>query len=506
MEEQIQKLQQQNKTTTTPSFDILSSLPFWITDKDEHRQKYQTSIFNNKKGFCCFSHAIGLPYKGGKKQPWWPYQEIFLEAKKTHKYIRVIKATGLGMSEIELYWMAHMAFKHAGIPNSKPAQMVIICGPNIDIAQQLIARLITILTSRMPELLEDIDKTKTTVQIGNVEIKAFPSNHIDSVRALPNPIYILLDEGDFFNVAPDDPNNVVKVVERYIAKSDPYIILVSTPNLPGGLFDTMDRDPNSRYYTLRFNYEWGLGKIYDYDQIENAKKSSSFEREYNLKYGYGIGNIFEESWISLALERGTRLKETPVSTNTSKSIGCDPAWGSSKFGLTMIEHIKYSSDESLNNSKRVVFSKEYDKALYSEMIDIVYDYIKQYNVNFVFIDGSQVDFIRSLKAKIGEDTNYEAVVERARKYNTPLHNYMSVIPVLNQQEGKSLIDNVKYFMSVSKTVAIDEENCMPLVQQMRFARQKEDGKLDKTSEISKSAGTLDSLESFFYAMKYFEHI
>ena len=31
-----------------------------------------------------------------------------------------------------------------------------------------------------------------------VPIEAFPSNHIDSFRALDNPKFILLDEADFF--------------------------------------------------------------------------------------------------------------------------------------------------------------------------------------------------------------------------------------------------------------------------------------------------------------------
>lgn len=398
--------------------------------------------------------------------------------------------------------MAWMAFKHTGNPYSKPAQMVIICGPNVDIAQQLIARLVAILTSRLFDLHESIETTKITIQIGNVQIKAFPSNHIDAVRALPNPIYILLDEADFFNIAPDDPNNVVKVVERYIAKSDPYIILISTPNLPGGLFHTMDNDSKSRYYTLRFNYEWGLGKIYDHDQIEIQRKSSSFEREYNLKYGYGVGNIFEETWIQLALERGRKLQHIPPQKHTSKSMGLDPAWGPSKFGLTIVEHIKYASDPTLNNSKRVIVAEEYDRAIYADQLDIVYNYIKDYNVNFIFVDASQVDFIRSLKNKIGEDTNYERLVDRANKFNTPLHNYMTVIPIANQTEGKSLIDNAKYFMSQSKTVALSEGI---LVEQMRFAKQREDGKLDKSSETVKTAGTQDVLESFLYAMKYFTH-
>ena len=67
----------------------------------------------------------------------------------------------------------------------------------------------------------------------DVLIEAYPSNHIDSYRALDNPKFILLDESDFFRKG--EQEDVRHVSERYIGKSDPYIVMVSTPNAPGGL-------------------------------------------------------------------------------------------------------------------------------------------------------------------------------------------------------------------------------------------------------------------------------
>lgn len=490
------------QTTHSEFFKLLSLLPFWIEDKEEHTRLYDTCKFRGEPGYCCFTHAVGLPYKPGHGHlPWWDYQLDFIKAKSITKYLRVIKATGLGFSEEELYWIGHLAIKY-NATSSKPAQIPIITGPNVDIAQQLIDRLIAILTARHPEILNDISKTRTTIDIGIVQIKAFPSHHIDAVRALPNPIYILLDEADFFVYGYEDVNNPVKIVERYIAKSHPWIVLVSTPNMPGGLFDRMDRDTNSRYKTFRFNYEVGLNKIYDMQQIEDAKKSESFEREFNLKYGYGVGNIFNEAWIGLALLKGERLKKVPMSLNTAKSMGIDPAWGSSKFGITKIEHIKYAQDENFNNTKRVYFSKGYEREQYETMLDLCYNFIKNDNINYVFIDASQVEFIRSLKSRIGEDINFEAIMERAKKYNTPLHNYMNIIPVLNQVSGKKLVDAAKYWMGQSKTIAIDERNCSELVSQMRAAKQKDNGMLDKTSLEVKTT-SFDELESFLYALEFF---
>ena len=39
--------------------------------------------------------------------------------------------------------------------------------------------------------------------------------------------------------------------------------MVSTPNAPGGLFERIEKDPNSKYKKLFLGYELGLGKIYD---------------------------------------------------------------------------------------------------------------------------------------------------------------------------------------------------------------------------------------------------
>ena len=72
-------------------------------------------------------------------------------------------------------------------------------------------------------------------------IEAYPSNHIDSYRALDNPKFILLDESDFFRKG--EQEDVRYVSERYIGKSDPYIVMVSTPNAPNGLFDKIEREP-----------------------------------------------------------------------------------------------------------------------------------------------------------------------------------------------------------------------------------------------------------------------
>ena len=111
-------------------------------------------------------------------------------------------------------------------------------------------------------------------------IEAFPSNHLDSFRSLTNPSFLLLDELDF--IRKSEQEDIRHVSERYIGKSDPYIVLVSTPNMPGSLMENISKEPESSciYKRLFMDYQYGLGKIYTAVEIEKARMSPSFEREY----------------------------------------------------------------------------------------------------------------------------------------------------------------------------------------------------------------------------------
>jgi hypothetical protein len=53
---------------------------------------------------------------------------------------------------------------------------------------------------------------------------------------------------------------------------------------------------------LFLDYTYGIGKIYSKEEIEKAKASRSFEREYNLKYLGKIGNVFHTKDIEAAIE------------------------------------------------------------------------------------------------------------------------------------------------------------------------------------------------------------
>jgi late competence protein required for DNA uptake (superfamily II DNA/RNA helicase) len=129
------------------------------------------------------------------------------------KHLWIKKATGLGVTEFMLRFMAWLCVKDDYYRNS---QMCIVTGPNIDIAIKLIKRLKSIFE---PKLNIIFDNKETVIELNGCSIEAYPSNHLDSYRALTNPKFILLDEADMFRKG--EQEDVRHVSERYIGKSNP---------------------------------------------------------------------------------------------------------------------------------------------------------------------------------------------------------------------------------------------------------------------------------------------
>jgi hypothetical protein len=271
------------------------------------------------------------------------------------------------------------------------------------------------------------------------------------MRSLTNPKFILLDEADFF--PPGQQQDARDVSERYIAKSNPWIVMVSTPNAPEGLFERIEKEPDGSclYRRLFLDCIYGLGRIYTEQEIADARRSPSCEREYNLKYLGLIGNVFHIKDIEAAMERGKRFSVSVGSNDYSqKSVGIDPGYGSLAFGICVTELV-----DGLVN---VVYADEFVKAEFNQMILSTIDLLDKYGKTFegrsrIFVDGNNPSFIRSLKDRIGEDANYEQTTAYLKQsYGTAnfnltslIHN-MFVIPVPFSKEHKSMLSHCKQMM------------------------------------------------------------
>jgi hypothetical protein len=124
------------QATTQQQFklsEMLKDKPFWMWDVDEHKQE---DIRTN--GHCCFNHIIGLPQKAGIDKPFYDYEKIIFDTLVTHdgnKHLWIKKATGLGISEFMLRFMAWLCVKDNSLSGS---QMCIVTGPRIDLTIALI--------------------------------------------------------------------------------------------------------------------------------------------------------------------------------------------------------------------------------------------------------------------------------------------------------------------------------------------------------------------------------
>jgi hypothetical protein len=160
--------------------------------------------------------------------------------------------------------------------------------------------------------------------------------------------------------------------------------MVSTPNAPGGLFENIEREPESTclYHRLQLDYTVGVNKIYTAEEMEKAKQSPSFDREYGLKYLGRVGNTFLSTDIDKAIcpiltnvpntnyvydHQATTSK--PIDPGdyiygARKSMGIDPAWGSSAFGIVITRYVSGMEGPKV----QVLYADQFERPDFNEMV------------------------------------------------------------------------------------------------------------------------------------------
>lgn len=364
------------------------------------------------------------------------------------------------------------------------SEMVIVVGPNKDLAIQAIDRIRDMFIDRLGVTF-DSSKTQVTLPINNVTIRAYPSNHVDAFRGIPKVSIILVDEGDFFRIG--EQQAVRDAAERYLGKSRSKIFVVSTPYNPGGLMETIQREENSIYYKLMLNYEVGLNKIFTVEDIAKAKTSPSFEREYNLRYAYDIGDLFLESTIQKCLD--INYDPSAIIYEAPKCIGIDPAYGgSSKFAYVACQYV--------DGRIQVIAADEFERPEPRDMEKYSLDLIRQLRLfqdqsqnGQILVDGANVSFIKFLKHKLNENTNYEDDDPKDYKYKR-------VRPINFGTTHRVLLTNMQELVSKGY-VAIDQRY-EDLLNQMRIA------KVDANYGLIKKPLSLDLIDAFRLSLYGFE--
>jgi hypothetical protein len=358
--------------------------PSFEEDVDTLRSLLPT---NDKEISVDFPQYRGLTFKEfwealPRKLEYFDYEEDIIKTLETNKRIWIKKATGLGVSEIFCRFIAWNCLKDDEWKNNQvDVSAVIITGASQDLTNKIIGRI---------KNLFDVEfKTKESLVILNgCKIEAFPTMNLSPSRGL-NPFLVLLDECDFF---PSRYQNESRTIaERYIPKTNPYIAMVSTPNLPGGLFQRMEEeyelmseDNRKDFYVMKhLDYTVGLNKVFDPEHIRVAKLSPSFGREYQLQYGMGVGDVFENI--------DDIIEEYDLNVIGGRG-GCygDPAFGSSNFGVL--------GGEIRDDLLYITEANEFPRPSPSAMLDIIENMAHRYNDNCK-IDSAHPGFIRDLEER-----------------------------------------------------------------------------------------------------------
>ena len=300
-----------------------------------------------------------------------------LDGRITDKHVWVKKSRGLGISELVLRLMAWLCLKDT---SCRGAQMAIITGPRLELAIDMINRIKGLF---LDKLGVTFDTDKTVIMLNGCTVKGYPSN-ANTSRGQPDMRFIFLDEADFFS--PSEQKQAREAAEGYIGKSDPYIILVSTPALPGGLYEKIERESEESciYKRIFLPYTVGLGKIYSAEDIEKAKASPSFPSEYGLQYGVGQGNIFPSAFVDLCVQYYEMQMQ-----NGRKTLAVDPGYGSSKFAILGAENVA--------GVTYIREARQYARPSPSAMADVVTGLYRRDRYGTCLVDGSQAGIVTELR-------------------------------------------------------------------------------------------------------------
>ena len=308
----------------------------------------------------------------------------------------------------------------------------IVSGTHSTHAHDVKERMQNLFRNKIPLL--SLDSKFTDLWIKNTNVKIFPSRNSKDLRGYADVAYLFLDEADYW--LDSEVSELLHAITRYEEKSNCNTIMCSTRNRPDGLFQGIEKDPNSKYKKIILDYTVGLGKIYGPEEIKKKMQEPEFPREYQGMYLGRIGNIFSSSQISFCtkLAEEFSIEKIPISLYTLKSVGIDPGFSSSSTGIVELEHIKNNGEHII----RVIDCHLIDKGDPNKIVELCWDIYKKYgymNTAF-FIDGSNAAMTNLLKIEFGESLHWQQIKDFGSNSNVKIR------PISFNSEHKNMLSNL----------------------------------------------------------------
>lgn len=363
-------------------------LIFAEVDSDEivTPQKFWCDNSLSKRKDCCFWHFIGSPERDDIEHPVYDHEKVLLDELEQNKCLAVYKATGLGVTEFMIRWIIWKSLTDDFFFGK---EAIIVTGPNVDLAQDIILRAKNLIRDK----IDYKDAGAYEFVVNGSRIKCYPSNNIHSARGKPQISIFFGDEAAFFKIRDD---SIVKTVgERYIGKSNAWVVWVSTAGEePAGFFYDILGEKNSIYKKLEFYWEWGLRldkktktSLFNEKFINSARQARSFGREYCGEWGRNVGDIFNQE----ALEQisGDDFKIDEKNNSFERVMSLDPGFSSSNFGIVIAQ--------KLNSIPHIIFAEDFERQSYTQILEKVKSLADMYRIRKIRVDSSRPELIKDLR-------------------------------------------------------------------------------------------------------------
>ena len=177
----------------------------------------------------------------------------------------------------------------------------------------------------------------------------------------------------------------------------------------------------------------------------------------------------------------------------SISVGIDPSFGSSKFGIVVTRYA--------NGRIEVVEAEEYERPDFSDMIDRVWAIKKKHGITTIYCDAANPEIWASLKKEFNEDSRSQYVTDKiawCRKNGLDVANYMMIVPVPFSTMGGLMLQHAKALLEDDDNLLAIHKSFDKLLTGLRTAVATE-YKLDKTETAYH-----DIVDAFRLALQFYK--
>jgi hypothetical protein len=189
-------------------------------------------------------------------------------------------------------------------------------------------------------------------------------------------------------------------------------------------------------------------------------------REYCGQYIGFEGNVFNPDKIQQISERGALLERKRlglIPREWEKVLSIDPGYSSSRYAMVV------TTIEPESGVIEVLYAKEVQNADFNEMLDEIMRIWNNYNLFKIYVDGSAVETIRSIKNAIGEYSgDWNALIKRYESKGWDPADYMKVLPINFRVEAREMLAHLKRLID-SDVLAISPTSFQSLLISLRTA-------------------------------------